>query len=60
MAKFPIDAPKRKVVKALEELGFYLVREKNPYDFEEPESISKESIVLIKNAAYPVTMPRAV
>lgn len=28
MAKFPADAPKRKVVKALEILGFRTVREK--------------------------------
>ncbi len=28
MAKFPIDAPRRKVVKALEALGFQTVREK--------------------------------
>jgi predicted RNA binding protein YcfA (HicA-like mRNA interferase family) len=28
MAKFPVDAPKRKVVKALILLGFQLVREK--------------------------------
>jgi len=28
MAKFPVDAPKRKVVKALEILGFNVVREK--------------------------------
>jgi predicted RNA binding protein YcfA (HicA-like mRNA interferase family) len=28
MAKFPVDAPKRKVVKALEMLGFQTVREK--------------------------------
>ncbi len=27
MAKFPIDAPKRKVVKALQALGFLIVRE---------------------------------
>jgi predicted RNA binding protein YcfA (HicA-like mRNA interferase family) len=27
MAKFPVDAPKRKVVKALETLGFQIVRE---------------------------------
>ena len=27
MAKFPSDAPKRRVVKALERLGFRLVRE---------------------------------
>ena len=29
MPKFPVDAPKRKVVKALETLGFQLVREGN-------------------------------
>lgn len=28
MAKFPVDAPKRKVVRALEMLGFRMVREK--------------------------------
>ncbi len=28
MAKFPVDAPKRSVVRALERLGFRLVREK--------------------------------
>lgn len=27
MTKFPVDAPKRKVVKALEKLGFHIVRE---------------------------------
>ena len=28
MSKFPVDAPKRKVVKALQSLGFKIVREK--------------------------------
>ncbi len=28
MAKFPVDAPKRSVIKALENLGFWMVREK--------------------------------
>jgi len=28
MPKFPIDAPSRKVIKALEQLGFSIVREK--------------------------------
>jgi predicted RNA binding protein YcfA (HicA-like mRNA interferase family) len=28
MAKFPVDAPKRRVVKALEKLGFEIAREK--------------------------------
>jgi len=34
MTKFPIDAPKRKVVKALENLGFYMVREKEHISME--------------------------
>ena len=28
MSKFPVDAPKRKVVRALESLGFSIIREK--------------------------------
>jgi len=28
MSKFPVDAPKNKVIKTLERLGFYIVREK--------------------------------
>ncbi len=31
MAKFPVDAPKRKVVKALERLGFQTVRKKSTF-----------------------------
>jgi len=34
MAKFPIDAPKRRVVKALEILGFRIVREKEHISME--------------------------
>jgi predicted RNA binding protein YcfA (HicA-like mRNA interferase family) len=29
MVKFPVDAPVRKVIKALEELGFEIIREGN-------------------------------
>jgi predicted RNA binding protein YcfA (HicA-like mRNA interferase family) len=34
MAKFPADAPKRKVVRALEMLGFRMVREKEHISME--------------------------
>ena len=34
MSKFPIDAPKRNVVKALEILGFRMVREKEHISME--------------------------
>ena len=48
MAKFPIDAPKRKVVKALEELGFYLVREKEHISMERKNADGSKT---------PLTMP---
>lgn len=34
MAKFPVDAPKRRVVKSLEMLGFRIIREKEHISME--------------------------
>jgi len=34
MPKFPVDAPKQKVISALEELGFQIVREKEHISME--------------------------
>jgi predicted RNA binding protein YcfA (HicA-like mRNA interferase family) len=38
MDRFPTDAPKRKVIKALEELGFSIVREKEHISMPKSES----------------------
>lgn len=48
MAKFPVDAPKRKVVKALENLGFRMVREKEHISMEREKPDGSKT---------PLTMP---
>jgi predicted RNA binding protein YcfA (HicA-like mRNA interferase family) len=53
MSKFPIDAPKKKVVKALEMLGFQMVRERehiamireNPDGTKTPLTMPNHSII---------------
>lgn len=47
MSKFPIDAPKRNVVRALEILGFHMVREKEHISMErENPDGSKTSLTM--------------
>lgn len=48
MPKFPVDAPKAKVIKAFEKLGFRLVREGNHI------AMSRENV---DGARTPLTMP---
>ena len=48
MAKFPVDAPKRKVIKTLEILGFRVVRER------EHISMVRENV---DGSKTPLTMP---
>ncbi|KKO17996.1 MAG: hypothetical protein DCC43_05605 [Candidatus Brocadia sp.] len=48
MTKFPVDAPKRKVIKALEILGFQMVRER------EHISMMRENV---DGSKTPLTMP---
>jgi predicted RNA binding protein YcfA (HicA-like mRNA interferase family) len=53
MAKFPVDAPKNKVVKTLERLGFQIVRERehiamirqNPDGTKTPLTMPNHSII---------------
>jgi predicted RNA binding protein YcfA (HicA-like mRNA interferase family) len=48
MTKFPLDAPKRKVIKALEILGFKIIREKEHISMERDNPDGSSS---------PLTMP---
>ncbi len=48
MSKFPVDAPKRKVIKALEILGFRIIREKEHISMERINSDGTKT---------PLTMP---
>ncbi len=47
MSRFPVDAPKRRVLRALERLGFQIVRERNHISMvrENPEG-SKSRLVM--------------
>lgn len=49
MPKFPVDAPKRNVVKALETLGFYIVREKEHISLERKNPDGSKTPLTIPN-----------
>ena len=47
--KFPVDAPKRKVVKALEMLGFKIIREKEHISMLREESDGRKTLLTMPN-----------
>jgi predicted RNA binding protein YcfA (HicA-like mRNA interferase family) len=49
MPKFPVDAPKMKVIKALERLGFQLVREGNHISMSRENSDGTKTPLTIPN-----------
>jgi predicted RNA binding protein YcfA (HicA-like mRNA interferase family) len=49
MSKFPIDAPKRNVVKALEILGFHMVREREHISMERENSDGSKTALTMPN-----------
>ncbi len=49
MAKFPVDAPKSKVIKTLEDLGFSIVREKNHISMVRQNSDGTETPLTLPN-----------
>jgi predicted RNA binding protein YcfA (HicA-like mRNA interferase family) len=49
MAKFPIDAPKRKVVRTFEILGFRMVREKEHISMERENPDRTKTLLTLAN-----------
>ena len=49
MSKFPIDAPKRNVVKALEIFGFHMVREREHISMERENSDGSKTALTMPN-----------
>ena len=49
MAKFPIDAPKRKVVRTFEILGFRMVREKEHISMERENQDRTKTLLTMPN-----------
>ena len=52
MAKFPKDAPKNKVIRALERLGFVLVREKEHISMERMNADGTRTPLTLPNHRY--------
>jgi predicted RNA binding protein YcfA (HicA-like mRNA interferase family) len=49
MPKFPVDAPLRRVIKAFEQMGFYLVREGNHIAMERQNEDGTKTPLTIPN-----------
>ncbi len=46
MAKFPVDAPKQRVIKSLEHLGFRMIREREHISMERTNSDGKTPLTM--------------
>jgi hypothetical protein len=54
MARFPVDAPKRRVIKALEQLGFRMVRDDTKGENDEQAQFPAKTLPLL----YYIVIPK--